>query len=97
MWRNLQPSQGDGIIGRMKHHDTDRVDTNPTATVQSSNLSFQEEWKKSLSFLTHYGYDLNSITPKTRIRVIHENSLNSIGGRSAPCVLCVIILLCLGM
>lgn len=97
MWRNLQQSPGDGVIDRMKHHDIERVITNPTRTVQSSTSSFQEDWKKSLSFLTHYGYDLNSITPKTRIRVIHENSLNSIGGRSAPCVLYVIILLLLGM
>lgn len=97
MWKDLHQSADDSVIDRMKHPDIERVLTKPTATLQSTTTSFQEEWKKELSFLSNYGYDLNSITPKTRIRVIHENSLNSIGGRSAPCVLYVIILYVLGM
>ena len=44
------------------------------------------KWKEDLGFLSDLGYNLDTITPTTRIRVIHENSLNSIGGRSAPYV-----------
>lgn len=53
----------------------------------ADGIAVNEDWKQPLMFLKNYGYDMDKLVPKSRIRVIHENSLTSVGGRSAPFVL----------
>ena len=59
---------------------------NSIQPLDTMNSVSNEEWKVPLQFLTNYGYDLQTLTPSTRIRVTHNHSLTSNGGRSAPCV-----------
>lgn len=46
----------------------------------------ERNWKEGLEFLRDYGYDLDTLSPYTRISIQTDKSLTTLGGRSAPTV-----------
>lgn len=46
----------------------------------------KKNWKEGLEFLRDYGYDLDTLSPYTRISIQTDKSLTTLGGRSAPTV-----------
>ena len=57
-----------------------------SSSAQSHENKEGNNWKQDIAFLAEYGYDLEKITPTSRIQLQHENSMNSTRGRSAPTV-----------
>ena len=52
-----------------------------------SKKKLRPNWKEGLEFLQEFGYDLETLSPYTRISIQTDKSLTTLGGRSAPTVM----------
>ena len=63
-----------------------QVSSNPSPPQADADKKRRPNWKEGLEFLQEYGYDLETLSPYTRISIQTDKSLTTLGGRSAPTV-----------
>ena len=68
----------------LQHH---QIQSDSTPSQMDSEKKPRPNWKEGLEFLQEYGYDLETLSPYTRISIQTDKSLTTLGGRSAPTVM----------
>ncbi|KAK8829432.1 hypothetical protein WA577_004697, partial [Blastocystis sp. JDR] len=88
--KRVAPDGKKGDDATSKHARGDTFMLSPESSLplnQASPLSVEGDdtlWKQPLAFLQHYGYSLSTLQKDTRISLLHDNSMDTKGGRSAP-------------